>query len=281
MREAAGGGRQQQQQKSKSKKKNQANLYLQRRQKSAPAAYIRTSSSDAWGESESGFRSRFLSRSDPELESTSSLNSTSFSSSSPPFACASPSSSSSELSSICSTEICFEPLRGGGESDVMPRISGECSGGGGWGRSGDTSGGGTDDIGDCGGVTEIDMKLGSFWNVMMGSPMGVDGTEYGLIEDGAGEGGLGIGPEGGGVGEGALSMRNRRLMMRSGRSGVGADGGGGGRAPFGADIGEARVLGDAGIVGRLGLPLLVLRRCREGRRLVTSSGRGGRAEEGG
>ncbi len=111
----------------------------------------------------------------------------------------------------------------------------------------------------------------------MGSPIGVDGTEYGLIEDGAGEGGLGIGQEGGGVGDGALSMRSRRLMMRSGRSGVGADGAG--RAPFGGK--EARVLGDAGMVGRLGLPLLVLRRCREGRELVTSSGRGGRADEGG
>lgn len=115
----------------------------------------------------------------------------------------------------------------------------------------------------------------------MGSPIGVDGTEYGLIEDGAGEGGLGIGPEGGGVGDGALSMRRRRLMMRSGRSGVGADGGG--RALFGGGLeaGEARMLGDAGMVGRLGLPLLVLRRCREGRVVVTSSGRGGRAEEGG
>lgn len=49
----------------------------------------------------------------------------------------------------------------------MPRISGECSGGGGCGRSGDAiSGGGgggeTSEIGDCGGVADIDMKLGSF-----------------------------------------------------------------------------------------------------------------------
>ena len=163
----------------------------------------------------------------------------------------------------------------------MPRISGECSGGGGCGRRGDAIGGGTSEMGDCGGVTEIDMKLGSFWNGVMGSPMGVDGTEYGLIEDGAGEGGLGIGPEGGGVGHGALSIRRRRLMMRSGRIGVGADGGG--RAPLGGEleVEEARILGDAGMVGRLGLPLLVLRRCREGRVLATSSGRGGRAEEGG
>ena len=46
----------------------------------------------------------------------------------------------------------------------MPRISGECSGGGGCGRSGDAIGGGgeTSEIGDCGGVADIDMKLGSF-----------------------------------------------------------------------------------------------------------------------
>ena len=91
-----------------------------------------------------------------------------------------------------------------------------------------------------------------------------------------------MGTEGGGVGEGALSMRKRRLISRVGvaRDGVGAAGGGG-SGPFGAAAGGLRMLGDAGMVGRLGLPLLVLRRCREVRALATSSGRGGSAEEGG
>ena len=43
--------------------------------------------------------------------------------------------------------------------------------------------------GVCGGVDIVKRKLGSFWNEMIGSPMGVGGREYGLIVDGAGDGG--------------------------------------------------------------------------------------------
>ena len=124
-------------------------------------AYVRTSSSDAidcCGESDSGFRTD-----DSESPELFRLNSSSLSL---------PSSSLSD--SICSTEICREPLRGGGDSDVIPGISGDCSGGG--GRRGDTIGC-TADMGDCGGEGEIIRKLGSFWNVVIGSPIGVGGRE--------------------------------------------------------------------------------------------------------
>ena len=118
-------------------------------------AYVHTSSSDAidcFGESDSGFRSG-------EPPGPSRLKFSSL-------------SSSSLSDSICSTEICLEPLRGGGESEVIPCISGDCSGGGG-GRIGDTIV--TGDRGDCGGVGIKELR--SCRDVVMGSPMGVEGTE--------------------------------------------------------------------------------------------------------
>ena len=90
-----------------------------------------------------------------------------------------------------------------------------------------------------------------------------------MIEDGAGDGGgLGRGFEGGGTGDGALSIRRRRLMRRVGRDviemGTGECACAGGvreRGSLGGGTGGVSGLGDAGIVGKLiGLPLLVLRR---------------------
>ena len=137
----------------------------------------------------------------------------------------------------------------------------------------------------CGGVGTVVTKLSSFWNVVIGSPIGVGGSEYGLIDDGAGDGGFGSGFDGGGTGEGALRMRRRRLMRRLGRDdvGVGATGagaGGGGSGPSGGGFGG---MGEAGMVGSAGLPLLWLRRWPglASGAIMTSSGRGGRAEEGG
>lgn len=46
----------------------------------------------------------------------------------------------------------------------------------------------------------------------MGSAMGVGGREYGLIVEGAGDGGFGGTGLVGGEDEGALSMRSRCLM---------------------------------------------------------------------
>lgn len=88
--------------------------------------------------------------------------------------CRTPARSSSSSTSSYWTEICFDPRRGGGESDVIPRMSGDCSGGGGSTRVRMSNVG---DRGVCGGVDSMRKKLGSFWNVMIGSPIGVGGRE--------------------------------------------------------------------------------------------------------
>ena len=68
------------------------------------------------------------------------------------------------------------------------------------------------------------------------------------------------------MGEGALSMRRRRLMRRVGRDVIGTGAGGcatsaGWRGSLGGGAGGISGLGDAGMVGKLmGLPLLVLLR---------------------
>lgn len=148
-----------------------------------------------------------------------------------------------------------------------------------FGRSGGFSASGVDG-------EDIERKFGSFWKVMMGSPMGVDGTMGSVREDGRITGGVGSSGKDmsssasplmrviGGVGvrerdgPGALRIRRRRLKEMECR--VGFEGGGGvgvgvivvggsGRGPLGAGYGDSNGVGDAGIgYNGDGEPMLLL-----------------------
>lgn len=119
-------------------------------------------------------------------------------------------------------ETLRDPRRGGGDNDVTPSND----------EAGDAA---LMILRDSGGGVEgaVKRKLGSFCTQIIGSPIGVDGTEYGLIVEGTGEGCGGMSACGGCAG--ALFRRRRTFMDAAREVGGGSSctSGVGGNGPLG------------------------------------------------